>query len=807
VIRPFVLILALLLAPVALAQTGTVTGRVVDADTDGAIPAATAALWQADALVAGAVTGPDGTFRISGIAAGRYDVVVSFVGYEEIRREGVDVGGRTLDLGTIALRPDVAELDAVEVTARRQAVEHRIDRTVYTTADDPALAGGTATDVLETIPSVDVDFDGNVSLRGSGAVAIFINGRPAPVPADLVADYLRQLPADAIDRIEVIPNPSARFEPDGTAGVLNIVLREDTDPGLGGSLALTADSRGSVNTSNLLSYGRGPWTLAGTYSFRRGLRTAEGTSFRINRFAEPLTLRDETGLDDRTTTLHNVGLSADYALARRTTLTASANLRTWAQEEERRLATRFLDGGQAPIGASERLVADDEDRIGGDLRLGFRHAFAGDNTHRLDAEGRVDMQVRERLEFIEEWPTAGGSLFEEQQTRLDRVDRRAAFDLDYVRALLGFRVETGYNFFVRLQHRDYLSQSRPDPGSPLTIDEGLTNESDYGLWIHALYGQAARELGPVGVQLGLRLESATTDVHLANTDETFRNAYASAFPSAFVSYELTENDRLRASYSRRVHRPRTDHLNPFPRFDDPLNVYVGNPEVRPSYINSFELGYARFLPWGSLTLTPYARHATDVIRYFVTMREDGVAVRTVGNIATSTSYGVESVLSFETADEALRGHLSAEGFRVMTEGAAAGTSLQNDAFGWGGRLNLTYALDGLGIAGAVVQASARYRASMRTEQGRTSGSLFTNLALRQRFLDDRLSLNLRVRDPLGMARWAYVVDEPALYQEVSRNWGARSVQLSLAFRFNQPEQRRDRDRPPADDAEFEGPPI
>jgi iron complex outermembrane recepter protein len=782
---------SLLFAGGAWAQSGTVSGRVTDGTEP--IPSATIALWRtADStLVTGSISGPDGRFRAEAVPAGAYEAVVSFVGYEDHVAEITVGAGETVQLGTVALRADVAALDAVDVTAARQAVSVQADRTAYSFEDDPIVAGGTAADLLEQVPAVDVDIDGNITFRNAGNVTVLINGRPAPIPPDLVGDYLRQLPADAVLRVEVIPAPSARYEPDGTAGILNIVLREDADPGFGGTLSLTGDSRGSTGATGLASYGRGPWTLAADYALRRDLREAGRTTLRINRGALPETLRDEIGVDDRERLSNRLGLRAEYAFTRRTALRAQGSVRHWRHAEDQALDARFSDASGAALGTSARRVADDETRLGTDLRLGLRHAFDADGDHRLDLEARVDRQDRERHENIAEAPNGTDlATFQERETRLDRIDRRVGFDADYVRPGLGGRLEAGYSFFVRLQERDFVSQSRGEPGAPLAPDVGLTNASEYGLWIHAVYGQWARTFGQVDVQAGLRLETALTDFEVIGQPEAFQNRYASAFPSVFGVYRINDENSLRAGYSRRVTRPRTDHQNPFPRFDDPLNVYVGNPDIRPEFTDALEASYVRFLAWGSLQVGPYARRTTDRILYVVRVREDGVTERTVANLATTQTFGGEGVLAFDAAGDRLRGTLSLDAFHISTDGEAAGTTLARDSFGWGGRASLGTTFSAFGLQGTALQVSARYRAGMQTEQGRSRSFLFTDLALRQPLLADRATLSLRVRDPLGTARAAWILDQPLLYQETERDWGAQRVQLTLQLRFNQPDRQR-----------------
>lgn len=260
----FSLFLLILLGPasVVFAQTGTITGRVIDGD-DEPLAGASVAVWMDSpsdtTLVSGAVTQEAGTFRVVGLQGGTYRVTVSFVGFRRQVFPSVELeAGREGSMGDIRMVEDAALLDDVEVMAERDRVQFETDRTSYNVADDPTLSGGSATDALETIPSVEVDVDGNVSLRGQGNVAVHINGRPAPVSSEFLAVYLKSLPADAVERVEVIPNPNASHDPEGMGGILNIVMKEETDIGFGATLTAGVDTEGSYNASALATYGTGP---------------------------------------------------------------------------------------------------------------------------------------------------------------------------------------------------------------------------------------------------------------------------------------------------------------------------------------------------------------------------------------------------------------------------------------------------------------------------------------------------------------------------------------------------------------------
>ncbi len=818
--------------------TGTISGTVVDADTGAPIPTASVAVWRvprADSgrdttLVTGAITDDRGAFRIEGIPAGQYYVAVSFVGYASARAEDIRITAeaRTADLGTIPLAADVERLEGVEVQAQREQVSVQIDRTVYNTADAPVTAGGNATNVLETIPSVDVDVDGNISLRGSGNVAVLVNGKPAPVSSEFIAAYLQSLPANSIERVEVIPNPSARYEPEGMSGIINIVLKANVDRGIGGSVAVGGDSRGGYTGTGTLTYGKGKWNLAGSYGFRQEEGGGGGSSFAINRFDTPLTYLDQNEDEDENETSHSVNLSVDYALSGRTTLSSAAQVGLRDETEVEINDFLELDASEDPTLAYERLVEELSNRQNADFRLGLRHDFgdSGDSgaetAHTLSVEGRYNLSTNDNDETYDQQvigdSAAPGDIREYQLSQTDRDRDEASLEVNYVRPLGGaMRLEAGYKGELETQQEVLFAETRDETTGAFVPDADLNNTFDYEQQIHAGYLQLARELGPLGVQVGLRAETAQTTFSLLNTGDTFDNDYASLFPSAFLSYELGERNVFKASYSRRINRPRTRFLNPFPSLDDPSNPRVGNPSLQPEYISAFELGYVRYTPWGSLTLTPYYRYTTDAIDRISAICADNppgvagelcgpgvVTVRTVENVATNTSYGVELINAFtgRGALDGLRGYLSVEGFRFVSDGATSAGDLENNSFGWGGRMNASYALgDRLGIGGLDLQANVRYRAPMETAQGRRGAFTFIDFAVRKAFLGDRASLTAQFRDPFGLAGFSYTIDRPTLYQEFEREWGAQQVGVTFQYNFGQ-QQRQRRERGEGDGGDF-----
>lgn len=805
---------------------------------------ATVAVWrQRDTLlVTGSVTDGEGRFAIDGVAGGRYRVVISSVGYEMRTFENVRISPEEprVDLGTVGLLPEAALLGDVVVEAGRDRVEFQVDRTVYNVADDPIALSGSVTDLLETLPSVDVDVEGNVSLRGTGNVAILINGRPAPISAEFVSAYLQQLPAGMIESIEIIPNPSAQFRSDGMGGIINIVLKENASLGIAGTVRAGADTDGGYEANAMLTFGRGPLTMAASYGLRQNERLGLGSRYRINRYADPLTYLLQESESGNAAFSHFVNLSGDYALGQRSTLNSSVQfgLRNSSSLEE--VFFRELDDSELLTNQYLRTTNGDGRGWNADARIGFRHDFdgaprgggstdatpsagqgrgmrgggggggggrrgsagrVGGSGHSISADLRWSQSGNDSADLYDQQAVEGYAMpLELRRTESDQSQQTLTAQLDYSRPILGVNMSVGYRGEIESLANTFYSETQRGSAPGFSPDTQLNNAFEYNALLNAGYLQAGRDFGPLGVQVGVRLESAQTRFTLLNTNEAYENNFLNAFPSASAALRLSPFDAFRASYSRRVRRPGTRFLNPFPRFQDPLNLSVGNPALRPQFTNSFDLGYTRFLPWGSVAVSPYYRHTTDIIRRYETIREDGVTVRTFENLATSSSYGVEGVLSFEMAGalRGLRGFASIEGYRVQTDGTALEADLQSDAFGWGGRANLSYGL----ATGTDIQATFRHRAPIGTEQGRSGAFTMVDLALRQRLFDGRANLAIRARDPLGLSGgFSSVVDRPDLFQTWERTMGRSQVGFTFTYTFGRTE-RREQDRPDGREGEF-----
>jgi outer membrane cobalamin receptor len=785
---------------------GELRGTVVDDAGGSPISTATVAVWQGSdsTLVTGAVTDADGSFVIDRLRPGRYYVRVSFIGYATYATDMLNLTREApkADLGTIRLLPDTQQLDEVEVTGERETVEFAIDRTVYNVKDQPISTGGTATDVLQNVPSVEVDIDGNVSLRGNQNVAILINGKPSPMRGEFLASFLQQLPASMIEKVEVIPNPSAKYDPEGMAGILNIVMKQDADLGLGGGLSLGAGTGDKYNASGNVNYQQGKVSLFANYGFRYEDRNDEGFNFRENRYLDPLTYLDQDNFGLRNRTSHVLNTTLDYSLSDKNVLSASALLSQRGGDRSSTYANFLLDADRDAMGRYDRTTSSVSDGFNMDYKLGFKRTIEA-SQHELSAELRFNRSNEDSFdEFRQQNLTLDGEAADAtpdlQANDLDSHENEWTAQVDYTRPLGGTRLETGYKGTLRQLDNTFYSETFDYAAQAFMPDASLNNEFVYDEQVHAVYGIASRGFGKFDAQVGVRLEQALTNFDLTTTDEAFENNYFSIFPSAFLSYKLTDARQVKLSYSKRVQRPRTRMLNPFTSFDDPLNLFVGNPYLQPEYTHAVEMAYQQFSQRGTISVTPFYRHSVDVMRRLKTVDDDGISRTTFENFDTSDSYGAEVVGSLKLGNS-LSGFASFNGYKLVTDGSNVDGDLGNSAFGWSVRFNASWQVR----PGLSMQAFYFYRAPIDIEQGRISSFSMANIALSQKLLNDKASLSLRLSDPFDTMGFDFVTSDANFYQESSRKWESRIAYLTFTYNFGQQSRRRNRGDREMDGGEME----
>lgn len=781
------------------------TGQVVDAESGDPLIGATVALWEYaeddSTLVTGTVTDSSGTFEFDELPRDAFTLRVSYVGYESVQRTDTRpaLAEGEGDLGTLALAPQPTETEGVEVTADRPAAQIQTDRTVYNTADRAVSAGGTARTVLENLPSIEVDVDGDISFRGNENVAIHVNGEPASLSGESLIGYLQSLPAGAVQRVEVIPNPSARYEPEGMAGIINIVLRRDVDAGWGGGLTLSGQrdanakygGSGSINAT----YQSGDWRLITSYSHRRD--ESEDTSERFRRIfasteSDEVERREEqSGLEDEYDLSHSVSAEIEHQWTDQTSLTLDNTLSYRTEDVEERITYRDEPNGDASPDRYARLIAEEQFDRSLDTRLSLNHDIVPDE-HTVEAEVRYDWEIESESGTYREHPRNGNDILEDQlrsdeAEELNETEQDGSFELDYTRPLGPLTLETGYKGTFRRLDSDQLFQGRTSLGDPL--EERSTNAFVFDEVINAGYGILKKEWEQFGIEGGLRGEHVRTNFDLESREEPFDNQYVSLYPSAFFNYSPNERRQMRLSYSKRVNRPGLWNINPLDDNSDPNTRWVGNPALDPEYIHSFEFTATQRWKVGSLSASPYLRHTVNEIEFIETL-EDGVSVLRFENVASSTSYGTELIGTVHFGDR-LQGTLSGNLYRVVTDASNLNSDLSEDALAISTRANLRSKLrDGLQL-----ELSQFYRPAMDVPGGRRGRFLRTTLALKQDVFAGNGSLAVRVDDVFNTQSFEIRRETDIFYQESTIDWSTREVSLTFQYTFgNTPDDRGGRGR-------------
>ncbi|MEL7361768.1 MAG: TonB-dependent receptor, partial [Bacteroidota bacterium] len=553
---------------------GAITGTVIDADTGQPVELATATVWSArdSSLVTGALTDAEGGFDIRPLRPGRYYLTLTYVGYVNQRIDDLALrpGSLVADLGTLELVPDAALLEGVQVEGIRDDIEVQVDRTVFNTADQIAADVGSVTDLLRNVPAIEVDIDGNISLRGNQNVAIQINGRPVPITGAFLASYLQQLPASSVERVEVIPNPSAKYDPEGLGGIVNIILKENTDLGLSGGITTAVETIGGFNASGNVGYQRGPWTTFVTYGLRRNIRESNGLNdadFTLLPGTDgqpPLDTRFTDDDGERSSLGHLFSASADYKLTPKATLSASGRLSLgFGSDAEVNFRDEVFDDGRRL--ESYRLTDEDGDELNTDLAFTFTRVQER-STDELTVEARYTADARDDVNLFTEGiaPLVDEAIPDPtdiERNTTDRFKQEGSLQLDWVKPIGGLSLETGFRSEFTRTDDDFLVEDQDLVTGIFARSDTLSNSFVFDEQVHAVYGLLSRSFGPLSIKAGARLEQAFTTFDLARPAPgqedvgTFDNDYFSVFPSAFATYKLSEGVSAKASYSRRINRP------------------------------------------------------------------------------------------------------------------------------------------------------------------------------------------------------------------------------------------------------------
>ena len=796
-------------------NTGIVKGVVQDAATQAPLGYATISLFSVkdSALVTGGITDDAGIFAIPA-ASGTYYALIEFISYQTISIDNIEINPkqRNFDLGIVKLQAAAQNLGEVEVRAEKSSTQIMLDKRVFNVGKDLANTGGSAENILDNVPSVTVDVEGNVSLRGNENVRILIDGRPSGLVGLGNTNGLRQIPANMIDRVEVITNPSSRYEAEGTAGIINIILKKDRRKGINGAVEISGGYNG-VQKYMPRNFSGTPINYGASVNLnyrRKDFNFFINTGINFNKWNGGGGVYQEFYNDSTTNITQqsrrhfrggysgNVRLGADYYITEKDVLTTSFLYRYTDRDNYTEVAYEdFVNNLNTPIGTTLRTDDENERDPNIEYVLSYKKQFQK-KGRKLTADVRfqdnTETEGSDLNEYfnLSEFPDATFANLVAQQ-RANNVEGERVFiaQADYVHPFKEKgKFELGYRGSWRVIKNEYLVEDLDDNGEWQRI-QSVSNDFNYDENIQAAYANVGDKINQFSYQLGLRYEYSFISTKLLQTNEINERSYPLPFfPSVFLSYDLPKSNSVQLSYSRRLRRPRFRELNPFFSFTDARNRYGGNPNLDPEFTHAFELNHVKYWDKFTITSSVYYRKtfgAVDRIRRVEDLVENGdtltVTITQPENLAERDEYGFE--LTFNASPyKWWRVDGSFNFYRSLTDGSNIGDDLYADNISWITRLTSRFT-----VMKTDIQLRFNYQAPRRSTQGTYDAITTMDLGISRDFLAQKGTVTFSVRDLFNSRRWRYDNAGDNFYMEGDFQWRARSIRLSLSYRINQKKRR------------------
>lgn len=740
-------------------ELGTVTGIIIDNEFKEPIPYATISISTPEGeLVTGAVTSGDGTFSLNKIKDGIYIFKAQFMGYKTYSKQiEVKGGNRTIDIGIISMEAEIAELESVDVVAERSTIEQRIDRKVVNVGKDLTTVGATASEIMNNIPSLAVDQDGNISMRGNENVRILVDGKPTNIPA---AQLLKQIPSTSIKSIELITNPSAKYNPEGMSGIINIILHRNSNMGFNGNLntgvTLGEDTRytGSLD----MNYRSGKLNFFGNFGTNGGKREQLGV---IQNFTNNYTERINF-LNDSESYLFKVGV--DFYLDDKNTFSVYTNQNYYMGEPAGKARILFDDPATGNIFQDFFI---DMENVTHTYNFVYNHDFNSEG-HKLILEADHSTTNEEEVARFD-YSGGGAIVFDSYRDNVDEELSNTTFNLDYENPFSETaKLELGAEARLRRTTNDYR-----------TTNESLENALyEYDNNIYSLYSTFGQSWEKWSYQLGARLESYEVEAVL-DGDLIYATDYLTLYPSAFVSYKFDEMKTIQLSYGRRVDRPGLNQVNPVREFSTPRITGVGNPELDPQFTNSLEFNYTHNFQKGSFTGGIFYRLIEDEISQVLLIDPEDPSrlLLTYRNWDDNTAYGFElsgryKPFSWWSLNPSFELYSSTEKGVVGTE------YMEVEAIAYSFRLSQSFNV----TKKLTLQLFGMYRSPTEMLQIEPEEFYFVNAGARYSFLEDKATLSLNFNDIFDTQEFQFTSEVP--YEQRGRFKGdTQTVYLGLSYRF------------------------
>lgn len=777
-------------------MTGSVVGKVTDKLSKTPVEYANVAFYRLrdSSLVTGGITNEKGEFNIDKVPMGRYFAEVKFIGYHTLTVESFSVNPQNMvaNLGELSLDPSSENLEAVVITGQRQMLTHNLDKKVFSVEKDINAEGGTALEIMQNIPSIEVDMEGNVSLRGSQNVTILVDGRPSTYTS------IEEIPASIIETVEVVTNPSARYDPDGLSGIINIVLKKRRDPGYHGMVMLNAGTGDKYNGTLNFNFREDKFNVFTNVSYRQHQMTGQTISDRetiLSQGGSSLLFQDQDFR--RQGQFINFKGGVDYFINNSNTLTltggySSRDFGTW------NITQTDLT---MPLQTSQYFRENDGFDGGESYNFALNYKLSGKQQgQELTADVfYYSMRGENGTDLTQWWALEQFDRLYEQ-TESNFIGNNLTLQTDLVQPIgNGGRLETGLKATLRSQDNDYIFLNKLE--NVWVPDNLRSNNFVYEEQQYSAYGIYSNTFadGKFSYQGGLRVEQAfTTADQRATVDEPIKRDFLNFFPSAHIKWDINQKNSAQVAYSRRVSRPNTRMLNPFIDYSDPLNMSMGNPWLNPEFTNSFELSYYYSLPKTKVSATVFQRNTTDIVSRYVEVDDEGIAWSTFQNIDESKSIGLEGVVS-QTITPWWKVNASGNYFSMkLYSDLLDERSSQGD--NWSVRASSTWSIGN----NVEVQLNGNYRSpsisvggSMRFwqtggGQGITEEMYWMDLGVRVNVLNKKGTVTLRVSDLFNSMDFRSSTWGDNFTSNIERTRESRIIFLGFSYRINEYRARRDR---------------
>jgi len=774
--------------PKNVPKIGKVYGTVIDSASSTPIAYASISIInnRSNTIMTGGITNEDGEFNIKEIPLGRHKVVVEYIGYKK-----QELGPFTFmpfgdnqteyNLEIVSLSQTTLQMAGVDVEGERPLFVQTAEKRIFNVEKNSLSTGGNAIDALRQVPGIEVDPDDNVSLRGSSKVNLMIDGKPSSIAGGDVKSLLQSIPSANIADIEVMTNPGAKYDPEGMAGIINIVLKENKFAGLNGNLNTGGDSQGGTNLSGQVNYRTTSFNSFINLGMNERKRISSGNSLRTMEFANFNNRLNQDSESNSGGPNLFIKTGFEYFIDPSQSLAISTTLSNGNRENDGETYTLDSGPGERKF---IRTTSGNNDRNGYDVNLNYDKKFKNPKQ-KLTSYARFSDGLNDGLN--EYYNTdSGGTDYVDLDRAINGQDGTSSgydFKLDYAHPFSDdSKLEVGFSSKSTDRGDTQIAEIFNEATNSFVSDREFSNEFVYNETVNAAYLQYGGSIGFFGINAGGRYE--TVDMLSETINKTFKNPYSSFYPSLSVSFGAPQLLQIQTSYSKRVNRPRSRMLNPFSSRQDNKNLRVGNPFLKPEYTDSYEINFSRFSRGLSLSLGGYYRHTTDKMQRHKEMREDGVSVATYENISDQKTQGI---------DYSVVGSLGRK-LRLMFSGSIFWDEINTDLYGsdydntaQGQRLRFTTMWN----MNPTTEFSffMFYMPARDIAIGKMDAMSFSSMSLKKKFMEERFNLTLNVSDPFNLSGFSFYTEGDNWQQQSSRNWSSRTVRLTLEYRFGKMEDK------------------